>query len=778
MAGWVSFDGTPNLTPPSITILQNDAQAVVLNVKIHGMFSEDTTVEGITYQRIYIPQETTTSDIGKADIPILKRFIQIQPQSGTVVNITIIAETLFTNYYVFPFQTPVTDSGPEPPFVKDTIFYNTDTWYPAEITTKSGAAILKDLRVITLGVQPISFNSVQQKIIVKNELNVTISFEGSDPENTIPKAPEISDRSLDLMYDFMVLNYELQVDTVIPKGGLRGTWHANYIILTADQFYDALQPLVFWKTKKGCNITIKKLSEVPGYSGSDADTAIIRQFLKDLYLQQQPPGGRVDILLVGNEDAIPQFKGWDHPMGGTNYSDHYYACLVGNDELEDVALGRLCVTSSSQITTITDKIFAYERTPNSTWGKNRVFLVAASNSPCPPIYKDNKMYIRDEILAPKQIPYYERYETQANPIGIAGALNGSGFGLVNYRGHGLAQGWYHLGGSSIWHVWDIYNRLTNTYKYPIVLNITCNNAALREPVETIAEAWLNKENAGGVGAFGSTRPSYSDLWNPLIYNGLLDIKLFEYLYNPPPYHAQSYSVGGAIWAGRNLMVSCGDPYYMSMARSYLYLGDVDLTCWRDDWGDLQVTHPSIIFYRRETTFTVQVKRYIVGQWQTQRDAHVCIYKADEDIHIKTLTDNSGNANITIKPNKCGVIYITVTYSNCHPYESTCSVSDAYPEGSGPQEAEQQIVKQFIYESLNSNLVKDVLKIRFNSPDERKVIVNLYDIAGRLVERVFNGKAKIGTNEILVTSKALTAGIYFVQFDTEGYNRIEKFIWVR
>ncbi len=74
MAGWVSFDGTPTPTPPSITILQNDAQAVVLNVKIHGMFSEDTTVEGITYQLIYIPQEITTSDIVKAEIPILKRL--------------------------------------------------------------------------------------------------------------------------------------------------------------------------------------------------------------------------------------------------------------------------------------------------------------------------------------------------------------------------------------------------------------------------------------------------------------------------------------------------------------------------------------------------------------------------------------------------------------------------------------------------------------------------------------------------------------------------------
>ena len=104
VADWISFDGTPIPTPPTISIQQNDAQAVILNIKVHGIMVIDTMVDGITYQRIEIPDETRTSDIGKAELPIINRIIQIQPMPGVTLCDTTIKDTLLDNYNIFPRQ--------------------------------------------------------------------------------------------------------------------------------------------------------------------------------------------------------------------------------------------------------------------------------------------------------------------------------------------------------------------------------------------------------------------------------------------------------------------------------------------------------------------------------------------------------------------------------------------------------------------------------------------------------------------------------------------------
>ena len=96
-------------------------------------------------------------------------------------------------------------------------------------------------------------------------------------------------------------------------------------------------------------------------------------------------------------------------------------------------------------------------------------------------------------------------------------------------------------------------------------------------------------------------------------------------------------------------------------------------------------------------------------------------------------------------------------------------------GGGPQSAGVQPIKRFFFESMYPNPTKGMLKIRFNSPDERKVTVKMYDVVGRLAETIFNGKAKIGMNEFLIVPKDLAAGVYFIRLETSGYEKTEKII---
>jgi len=99
--------------------------------------------------------------------------------------------------------------------------------------------------------------------------------------------------------------------------------------------------------------------------------------------------------------------------------------------------------------------------------------------------------------------------------------------------------------------------------------------------------------------------------------------------------------------------------------------------------------------------------------------------------------------------------------------------------SGPQSSgEHTLIRPFFFDNLHPNPTKGVLKIRFNSSDDRKVKVKLYDVVGRLVEKVFYGNAKIGMNEFLIVPKELSAGIYFVQLEAPDYKETKKVILLK
>ena len=98
--------------------------------------------------------------------------------------------------------------------------------------------------------------------------------------------------------------------------------------------------------------------------------------------------------------------------------------------------------------------------------------------------------------------------------------------------------------------------------------------------------------------------------------------------------------------------------------------------------------------------------------------------------------------------------------------------------SGPMGEEAIISPSFFASRLYPNPAKGILKIRFNSPIERKVTMQLYDAAGRQIQqREFIGSS-IGISEVLIPLVGISAGVYFVRLKSANYEKIEKVILLR
>jgi len=114
------------------------------------------------------------------------------------------------------------------------------------------------------------------------------------------------------------------------------------------------------------------------------------------------------------------------------------------------------------------------------------------------------------------------------------------------------------------------------------------------------------------------------------------------------------------------------------------------------------------------------------------------------------------------------------------YEFNCEEKDLLAQiAGGPQsQNEQSIMRSFLFDGIYPNPTKEVLKIRFNSPDERLVSIKLYDVVGRTLKIIFDGKAKIGMNEYVIRQEGLAAGVYFIRLESDDYRKTEKVIFLR
>jgi hypothetical protein len=144
---------------------------------------------------------------------------------------------------------------------------------------------------------------------------------------------------------------------------------ARYLIISYDDFYDAIEPLAQWKHKKGMMTKHVKLSDVGTYADQ------IKNYVANAYntWQVRPEF----LLLVGAPNLLP------FPTVGYVYTDNYYTNIEG-DLRNEILPGRFTVHNVTEAQTVVNKILLYERTPDladSLWPINACLIVRVDGDP-------------------------------------------------------------------------------------------------------------------------------------------------------------------------------------------------------------------------------------------------------------------------------------------------------------------------------------------------------------------------------------------------------------
>jgi hypothetical protein len=632
----------------------------------------------------------------------------------------------------------------------------------------SDPGIMRAMRIVNTSLYPMTFNPATQELLVYHNFTVELTYHGTNTINPLLNGyPSMVDSLSAAMYKSLIINYDW-------LGILSGSSvFAEYVVITANEYYDDLEDFVFWKHKKGCKVKVVIPSDIVGRDYFvQEDTAAIRNYLKDTFGSAE----RVAyVLLVGDENAVPMFNEWQS-HNELIYSDHYYACINGNDDYPDLAIGRFSVADNNDVITIINKIFAYERTPAQDWGIRRVLMVSHWCEDC---YHNTNQWIINNVLSLKGFYCYDAY----GEIGLwdnallQECIENTGpeeFGvsIVNYHGHGQPDSWFewNVHGES-YTTTDVHN-LTNTNHYPIVYNCCCLNGAVQETYEVMVEAWTRDPDGGGVGALGASRESWKITYDPIPKD--LFIATFE---------KDIFDVGFALNYAKSILIQEHGGIGLQNARMYNWFGDPELSIWTCPLGcsTMIVTHPARIT-TNPTSFTVTVKDIEGGPvvW-----AAVCLYKIESPEFWQTrFTGTDGKAIFTIDPVSPGMLYVTVTKQNYAPYEGTCQVI----ESGGPQSRESISSIPINYD-LNRNVPNPFYGstvIPYQIPiegDMHSISIKIYDITGTYMRTLVDQPQRVGYHTVVWdgtddSGKKVPSGVYFVRFESNNYCATRKLLMLK
>jgi hypothetical protein len=182
--------------------------------------------------------------------------------------------------------------------------------------------------------------------------------------------------------------------------------------------------------------------------------------------------------------------------------DSWYGLVDGDNLLADVAIGRIPVSSSAQLSNVVNKIIAFDKAAIV-----RNALLVADNDGVNDFAGASDSHIRSNLVA-GGFGYSKVYLPFSNARATLQATMNNGRRLVTYVGHGAMDRW---SDPDIWNTNDVMT--LNNSTYPVVAIFTCNNGSFVDrSANCLAETFIEAPR-GASSTFASTAlcmPVFSD----------------------------------------------------------------------------------------------------------------------------------------------------------------------------------------------------------------------------------------------------------------------------
>ncbi|HAE40505.1 MAG TPA: hypothetical protein DCG57_18005 [Candidatus Riflebacteria bacterium] len=449
---------------------------------------------------LYTPELYFGGAYGAPQLPVITRIIQIPAGASCKVVVKSYDSKIYNladygvSSKIFPRQPSAPKDGSEVPFVYEKSAYVYKGFHGQPLATIEEIGMMRHMRLAHLTISPVTYNAVDNKINVYNNIELEIVMENADI------AASKAQHASYAVPAFAFADSMVTVPQALRFGASRAK--EGYVIVSDPMFKDAIAPFAAWKQSQGF---VVKTVYTDQFGTGPAITEPLKAYLHGLYnnpTADMPAPSYV--LFVGDHAQIPAFKG----QTGSHITELYYVAVTGGDFLPEMLTGRFSAQNIEQLLPQIEKTMEYGqyKFPDPSFLDNVVLVAGwdatwARSHGWPHINYAEKYYINKA----NGFNVYKSLSagSQQNSAQIVAEI-AKGVGYVNYTAHGSQSSWADPSMS----IAQIKN-LGNKGKYPFVIGNCCLTSKF-EVSECFAEAWLRAKDAGAIGYVGGTNSTYWD----------------------------------------------------------------------------------------------------------------------------------------------------------------------------------------------------------------------------------------------------------------------------
>ncbi|MBI5650668.1 MAG: hypothetical protein HZC40_09535 [Chloroflexi bacterium] len=293
---------------------------------------------------------------------------------------------------------------------------------------------------------------------------------------------------------------------------------ADYIVIAYGGFIPNIQPLASYRASQGLRVRVVDAQDVyDEFSDGLMDAQAIRDFLAYTYTNWQAPAPTYVVLVgdgnfdfknnFGNSDPnyIPPYLRLVDLWLGETATDNRLVAFNADNNLPNMAIGRLPANNPAEVDAMVAKILNYEQNPPTGDWRSKITMIA-DNADAAGDFPGYSNLIADDPYylpapnTPNRLYYGQASYTTAAAMksAIIGCIN-TGSLIVNYVGHGFTTYW---GGEQFFVANDVSGLANNAY--PIMLSLSCYVGFFQHPTNpSLGELSVRAADKGMIASWSS-----------------------------------------------------------------------------------------------------------------------------------------------------------------------------------------------------------------------------------------------------------------------------------
>jgi hypothetical protein len=303
---------------------------------------------------------------------------------------------------------------------------------------------------------------------------------------------------------------------------------ADYIIITHPRFYESAKQLLDYRRSQGLDVEMVKVQDIyDEFNHGIKSPLAVQRFLKYAYRNWNQNHKLKYVLFFGDAnfdyksqspvfiDFVPTFFYQSEEFGAVA-TDYPYSLISGNDLIPDLFIGRLPVTTNSDVLIVVSKIIEYEQNaPVGAW-RNQALYISGNdlrtyefNNSKRPLFRTQNSRVLENQLPANHSSF--RLNTIRDTSKTPDPNFGSTTDLIEYFDDGI----FHInfmghGGGAIWADVKLMNlndvdRLNNKGMYPFITSMTCFTGAYDNPGNVgLAQKFVLSPDKGAIGVVASS----------------------------------------------------------------------------------------------------------------------------------------------------------------------------------------------------------------------------------------------------------------------------------